>query len=98
MGFLEWGYPKMENHMKIDDLGVRGYPQIKNWRIFDSPSATWSKKLGQVESLAAMIHSFNEPNVRSSCLHTLVHNMGLSENRLNPYTQWLMIIIPTKWL
>ena len=25
-------------------------------------------------------------------------NLGLSENRLNPYTQWLMIIIPTKWL
>lgn len=25
MGFLEWGYPKMENHMKIDDLGVPPY-------------------------------------------------------------------------
>ena len=25
-------------------------------------------------------------------------NMGLSENVVYPYTQWLMIIIPTKWL
>ena len=24
--------------------------------------------------------------------------MGLSENVVYPYTQWLMIIIPTKWL
>ena len=25
-------------------------------------------------------------------------HLALSENRLNPYTQWLMIIIPIKWL
>ena len=25
-------------------------------------------------------------------------NMSVSENRLNPYTQWLMISIPSKWL
>ena len=37
-------------------------------------------------------------SLADTCVHFCTHYMGLSENRLNPYTQWLMIIIPIKWL
>ena len=35
----------------------------------------------------------NPKNIENPAVRT---DMGMSENRLNPYTQWLMIIIPMK--